>query len=294
MGSSMTPPGLPAPQGTPASVLQQAPQSRQQLAEDVAPIPPSAEELDVAALGGFKFSIDLTKPSPGASPSASAKPTASPKPTPTPSPSPTPSASSSPGAWKGKPTPTPTPSGPRIDAKVTIYPDGTQKPPGDEDSNDERRAPLLKVVLDPSVDVALPSLGAFVFTIPQSEDKEERGYTVALYETRKFHKDRFIDAQLDATSDDGVVRALHAKEAHKLLKGHLYTVILFGDPLPQTPGPYSPPQYPGAPMQYNPQPQQPGYTPQPGMPQQPGLQPQPGFPQQPGFVTPTPYPTPFR
>jgi hypothetical protein len=294
-----------------------APQSRQELADDVAPIAKGATEVPVGQLGGFKFEIDLVKPTPA--PKASASPAASSKsrtaakaaatPSPTPSPSPTAAPTATPASYKGKPTPSPTPSGPRIEAKITIYPDGTQKPPGDADGEESHRVPVVKVVVDPSVDVSLYSLGAFVFTIPKLEQKEGRAFTVALYETRKNRKDRFVDAQLDATSDDlGAVRAQNAKDAHTLSKGHTYTVILFGDPLPETPSPYSPQQYPNTQLHYSPQipqPQMPGFpttpganpfaTPYPGQPGYPG-QPTP-YPGQPGYPypgQPTPYPTPYH
>jgi hypothetical protein len=293
-GAPMTPPG---PQGQQYGVQpNNAPQSRQQIAENVTPIGKDDATVAIAALGGFTVKMDISKPSPppaasGANTSPRATPKPTPKPTPTPSPTPSPSPSPTPGSWKGKPTPTPTPSGPRITAKITIYPDGTQKPPGDADAEQARRVPVVDVLLDPSVDVALYSLGAFSFSIPKTEQEEDRGFTVALYETRKFHKDSLIDSQVDATVDGGVVRAAHAKDAHKLSAGHSYTVILFGDPLPQTPSPYSPPQYPGSQMQYSPQ--------VPQQPQVPGQQqpfftpiPFPGQPGQPGYGAPTPYPSP--
>jgi hypothetical protein len=163
-----------------------------------------------------------------------------------------------------------------------VYPDGTQKPPGDAaEGLAARRVPLVKVAMQPSVDLSLYSLAALRFAIPPAEGQSGRGFTVALYETRKFHKDRLIDSRTDATVADDAVRAEKATDAVKLSKGHTYTAILFGDPLPQTPGPYSAPQYPGTQMMY---PQQPGQPyPQQGLP----------YPARPGFPTPSGYPTPY-
>ncbi len=107
--------------------------------------------------------------------------------------------------------------------------------------------PVVDILLEPSFDLPLYSLGAFAIGIPPGDDLPGRGFTVALYETRKYHKDRLIDDRLDATSAKGVVRADKAKDAIELSKGHEYTLILFGDQLPSTPSPYSPAQYPGAP-----------------------------------------------
>ncbi|MBV9646267.1 MAG: hypothetical protein JO043_02260 [Candidatus Eremiobacteraeota bacterium] len=300
VGSGMNPMTPPVPQGTQYGIVpNNVPQSRQELGEHVALVEKGAHSVDVAQLGGFDFSIDLTKPTPtptvapAKSKTKSAmKPAATASPSPTPAPSPT--ATPANGSWKGKPTPTPTPSGPHIDAKVTIYPDGAQKPPGDSESPQSRRVPVIKVVIDPTVDVHLYSLAAFRFTIPQSEEEQDRGFTVALYETRKYHKDRFIDAQLDAKSQDGVVRAVGAKDAHTLSKDHLYTVILFGDALPQTPSPYSPPQYPGT-TTYPQNPQNSQYPPnqQPYRPPLPGQNP---WATPPPWMTPAPFvtPTPFH
>jgi hypothetical protein len=174
---------------------------------------------------------------------------------------------------------------------MTIYPDGTQKAPGDYDSEQSHRVAVVKLVIDPSVDVNIYSLGAFAFTIPKAEQEEERGFSVALYETRKYHKDNMLDSQLDAASDSaGVVAANNAKDHHTLSAGHSYTVILFGDALPATPSPYSPPQYPGAPVQY---PQQQQQAQPPFGQQQPGLGQQP-FPPRPGTTSPAFTPPPFQ
>ncbi len=178
--------------------------------------------------------------------------------------------------------------------KFTIYPDGTQKAPGDYDSAFTRRVPVVDILLEPSFDLPLYSLGAFAIGIPPGDDLPGRGFTVALYETRKYHKDRLIDDRLDATSVKGVVRADKAKDAIELSKGHEYTLILFGDQLPSTPSPYSPAQYPGAPGFGQPAqlPGTPGTVPQAGYGRPGGAPPLPG---QPGYPSPTPYPfaTPY-
>ncbi len=131
--------------------------------------------------------------------------------------------------------------------KFTIYPDGTQKPPGDFDSEFTRRVPILDVLVMPSTTLKLYSLAALGFVIPSAEQTGSRGFTVALYETRKFHKDRLIEDRVDAQVVNGIVRATNSKDALELSKGHEYTAILFADALAATPSAYSPPNYPGAP-----------------------------------------------
>jgi hypothetical protein len=290
-------PQAPLPQGSygPGVNPNQAPQSRQQTESVSVPVEAAASTLDFSQFDGFGFAIELAKPTAApatADPTASAaakgkkaKPTASPSPSPSPMPTPTPTPTS-----KSHASPSPTPSGPRVDVKLTVYPDGTQKAPGDAESTAVRRVPVVKALMQPSVDVRLYSLGALRFTIPATEQESGRGFTVALYETRKYHKDRLIDWHTDVAADGDVVRADKATDSLKLSKGHAYTVILFGDALPATPGPYSGPQYPGTQMQYPPgqNPGQPGQLGQP-FPPQPG---QPYPPPRPGFPTPTPYPTP--
>jgi hypothetical protein len=282
-------PQSPYPQGINPN---QAPQSRQQIENVSVAVAPSASALDVGQFDGFDLEIDLSKPTAApqtVAPSAPPAGRVSRKASPSPSPSPTPTPSPSP---KSHASPSPTPSGPRIDVKLTAFPDGAQKPPGDADSPDARRVPILKALLQPSVDLALYSLGALRFTIPSGEQESGRGFTVALYETRKFHKDRLIDSRGDLAVDGDVVRALKATGELKLWKGHTYTALLFGDPLPATPSPYSPPQYPGTQMNYPPGQMQPNgqQYPQPGQP----YPPQPGqFPPRPGFATPFPTPSPF-
>ncbi len=131
--------------------------------------------------------------------------------------------------------------------RFTVYPDGTQKPPGDFDSAFTRRVPIVDILFTPSVDLKLYSLAALGIQIPSAEDTPSRGFTVALYETRKFHKDRQVEYHVDAQVSKSVVRATSAKDALSLSKGHEYTLILFGDALAATPSPYSPPGYPGMP-----------------------------------------------
>lgn len=301
LSSGMTPPmSPPMPQGSGYSngvVPQAAPQSRQTIAEAVAPIQKDAARMELATVGGFKVTLNLAKPSPMPTaratgmPAATAHASPTPKATATATPSPAPTATPTAAAKaKSSAAPIATPTGPRIDTKITIYPDGAQKAPGDYDSEQSHRVPVVRLVIDPSVDVNLYSLGAFAFTIPKVEQEEERGFSVALYETRKNHKDNMLDSQLDATSDtSGVVDANNAKDPHTLSAGHTYTVILFGDPLPATPSPYSPPQYPGAPVQYqqNPQQQPPFGQQQPGLGQQP-------YPPRPGVTSPAFTPPPFQ
>jgi hypothetical protein len=290
--------GLPqAPMGPQSAYPQgmypnQAPQSRQHIESVSVAVEPSAPALDVGRFDGFDLEIELAKPTaapetptPSATRAARGARKATPSPSPSPSPSPTPTASP-----KSHASPSPTPSGPRVDVKLTVYPDGAQKPPGDADSQDIRRVPILKALLQPSVDLSLYSLDALRFTIPAAEQQAGRGFTVAVYETRKFHKDKLIDSRTDLSVASDVVRADKATSALKLSKGHTYTVLLFGDPLPATPSPYSPPQYPGTQMNYPPgqgYPQQGQYPQQPGQPYPPGQ-----FPPRPGFATPYPAPTP--
>jgi hypothetical protein len=169
--------------------------------------------------------------------------------------------------------------GPNVSMRFTIYPDGTQKPPGDFDSSFTRRVPIVDVLLKPSVTLKLYSLAALGIQIPSAEDTASRGFTIALYETRRYHKDRLMEDHVDAQIGSGVVRATNSKDALELSKGHEYTAILFGDPLAATPSPYSPPGYPGAPN-----------FGQPGATQGSGLGGPQGPPGQPVHGGPTPYP----
>jgi hypothetical protein len=291
MGGSTMPPSPAGPEGAPNQGIQPAaaPVSRQKVAEVSVPLASAAPQLQASGPNGFGLVIDLTKPAsaaspkPGASATATATAKASAKPSPSPTPKPSPTATPTPaptGSAKPSPAPSGTPSGPAVSMRFTIYPDGTQKPPGDFESDFTRRVPVVDILLKPSVNLKLYSLAALGVQIPSSENTASRGFTVALYETRKFHKDREMEYHVDAQVSDGVVRATSAKDALDLAKGHEYTIILFGDPLAATPSAYSPPNYPGMPGFG--QSQQNGNAP---TMQQPG-----GGSQRPGATPPTPYP----
>ncbi|MEO6991855.1 MAG: hypothetical protein ABI346_02840 [Candidatus Baltobacteraceae bacterium] len=299
-GSYSTGSQLPAPgqYGQQQPVYPQSAPSRQQYVEATVALPSAAPNVVAAELAGFSVRLDLVKPSPtpASSPTPAAstgkKKVASTRPSPSPKASalatstPVPGASPSPSA-----KPKPTPSGPRIQTKLTIYPDGAQKPPGDPENLEGRRVPLAIALMQPSVDLSLYSLDAIHFSVPESERTDKRGFTIALYETRKHHKDREITSRVDVTAaDDGDIAVRGAKDAIQLKKGHAYTAILFADPPAQTPAPVAPaPAYPpSSPTPYGYQQQQyPGQMPygQPGQPGQPVYPGQPGYPQ----VTPTPY-----
>jgi len=279
-------PAPPGPEGAQSQGIQPAAAlvSRQKIAEVSVPVPSAAPQLSGVGPSGFGLVIDLTKPAGAASPkpgaTAAAKASAQPSPSPTPKASPTASPSPAPtGSAKPSPNPSATPSGPAVSMRFTIYPDGTQKPPGDFESEFTRRVPIVDILFKPSVDLKLYSLAALGVQVPSSEITASRGFTIALYETRKFHKDREMEYHVDAQVSDGVVRATSAKDALDLAKGREYTVILFGDPLAATPSAYSPPNYPG--MQGFGQSQQPGNAP---TMQGPGGAPRPGA------TPPTPYP----
>lgn len=241
--------GLPAPPapGVSASV-QAANQSRQRTAAGAVYLASDIHEIPFSPLGGFTLALQLATPSPKPSGPATAAPKARPSgapPTASPSPSPSPTAA---GKKKASPSASSTPSGPKIDTKITIFPEDAPAAPtpaatGNVQNYAERPA-VVRGYMMPAVDIKLYSLAAAVFKLPADQRPEDRGFTIALFESHKHKKWKLLAWTPEATLDDDTVSAADATEPLVLRKKTGYVFVLYGDDLEPTPAPrgsYPPP-----------------------------------------------------
>jgi hypothetical protein len=206
------------------------------------------------------------------------------------------------GAPAGSPSPkashSPNPStataGPRIETKTTVYPDDAPAAPTPIPTGEVqvfiKRVPIIRGYVLPQTDISLFGLGAVRFTVPTTEIAPKRGFTIAIYQEAKHHKDRLIAYDTDAPAS-GSVLASSLSDPIVLKKNAGYLPMLYGDDLGAPPAQVAP-GYP-----------QPGNNPFPaptgsGNPPNSYGQPAPCQPQQPGYPQPQqPYqncsPTPY-
>jgi hypothetical protein len=296
-----------------------ASQSRQQVLEGAVYLTPSTSDVPLPQVDGFGVTVALgtAPPSappdsipsvapvsgpvasaakrrsthlPGASPAPAGSPSSAPSPAPTVSASAPPSAKPSAGAH-----PSPSPSPAKIETKTIAYPDDAPAAPTPEPTGNVqtfvKRTPLVRGYVMPSKDVTLYGLAAIRFTIPSTEETPQRGFTVAVFQSGKKHREKLMDSDTAPTLANDVIASNRTDAPIVLKKDTGYLLMLYGDEAPSTPAPVQA----GYPTPgNNPFPAPSGYaTQQPGMPVQP---PYPGNPTyQPGGPT-NPYatPTPFR
>jgi hypothetical protein len=287
-GNLGTSSGLPQPPGglvTPAAGAI-GNQSRQRTTDGAVFLAGDETSIPFPQIGGFEVSLLLAQPTAGPTlaPGASSAP-ATASPTPKPSPSPSPVASARVFSTSNTPNPNATPTGPKIDTKITIYPEDatdapTPKPTGNVQTYAKRRA-LVRGYLMPHVNLTLYSLAAVRFRIPVEEATSGRGYTIAMFESGKRRRNRVMAWSPDATLSGGSISAPNIGEPLALKKNVGYFVMLYGDELPPTPAPAG--TYPPAGTL--------GTTPRPGTTVAPGgIAPAGGATLQPGTIMTTPTP----
>jgi hypothetical protein len=242
-GSLGTGTGLPAPPGPAVSAAgQNAGQSRQRTAAGAVYLASDMHELPMPPLAGFGMTVELATPTPKASGAAtSVKGKANAAPTAAP-PTASPAASASPAAKKkATPSPSGTPNGPKIDTKITIFPEDAPAAPtpaatGNVQSYAERPAIIRGYIMSP-VDIKLYSLAAIVFKLPADQRPEDRGFSIALFESHKHRKWKVLGWTPDATLDDETVSAADATDPIVLHKKTGYAFVLYGDDLEPTAAP---------------------------------------------------------
>ncbi len=282
-------------------------QSRQRVVEGAVLLASDLKEIPLPAVDGFTVAVELGTPAP-ASPSASASRAATPgrsalrshralgaqllatasasavsvaSTAPSSSPSPQPSGSPSPGAsvpptgrgLRISASPGPSPGAPKIVTKTTVYPDDAPPAPSPQPSGNVQTYAVRKAIVRGYVNSATPldlyGLGAIRFTIPADEQKDGRGFTIALFESGRHRHQSLVAFDADAKVDGNVI-SVSDTQPLILKKDTGYLLMLYGDELPPTPGPvssgYSTPgnnPFPTPTGNYTP-----GY---PGSPQQPGM-----------------------
>ncbi|MBC5799642.1 MAG: hypothetical protein GIW94_06645 [Candidatus Eremiobacteraeota bacterium] len=293
-------------------------QSRQRVVEGAVFLAADLKEIPLPEADGFTVAVELGSPAPAASSAAPSQAAgrspsltsirraarsktasvapASVPPSPSsaapsfgPSPSPSISPAAAPSARGAKPagSPAPSPSPPKIATKTIAYPDDAPAAPSPEPSGNVQTYGVRKALVRGYVNSATPldlyGLGAIRFTIPADEQKDGRGFTIALFESGRHHHQSLIAFDADAKLNGSVV-SVSDTQPLVLRKDTGYLLMLYGDELPSTPAPlssgYPSPgnnPFPAPSVSYGP-----GY---PGYPQQPGM---PGTPNP--FNTPTRYP----
>lgn len=236
--------------------------SRQRVLDGAVTRAPDLDAIPLPALEGFSVSLALGTPTPKPSPSQTPAPATSgsakhsrgvaersahpratlPTASPTPSPEPSVSPSSSPNLSAAASTTAPDASkADKIATKTTIYPDDAPSPPTPQPSGNVqtfiKRTPLVRGYLSAGQDVALYGLGAVRFSIPPAETTAQRGFTVAIFEAGKKHRDKLVAYDAQATQSDGVVASSLANDPLTLKKNTGYLLMLYGDELPATPAP---------------------------------------------------------
>ena len=239
--------GLPAPPGyNPTPSAAAAAILREHTTAGAIYLEKDVAELKFPASAGFGFSLDLGEPGAQPTGAAHAKPTASPSPSPSTAPSPGPSVSPTAAAKskaKSKPTPAPTPSGPRIDTKVTVFPQDAPSAPTPEPTGDTQsfaqRVPVVRSYMMSQTELKLSSLSAVHFKLPKDERPEGRGFTIAVFEQHKHRKYGLIAWEPQATLEGDSVTVDEASTPITLKKKMGYVFVLYGDGLEPTPVPRS-------------------------------------------------------
>jgi len=279
--------------------------SRQRTVDGAVLLTADRKQVPLPTVDGFSVTLDvLSQSTPGPAGSASLTRTVTSHDSPQPELSPVASAAGSPNAdptaKPGGGSPAPAPSAqsssgpnkhaspaPKIVTKTIVYPDDAPAPPSPEPSGDVqtffKRTPIVRGYINAPADLTIAGASALHFTITKSEQLTGRGFTIAIYQTGKRHHERLLADDSNAVLSNNIVGATE-DDPLVLKKDQGYLLMLYGDEVPATPGPY-----PSA--GNNPLPLPSGYTTalpgQPGQPQ-PGQQP-PQVP--PGYATPIPQPT---
>lgn len=147
----------------------------------------------------------------------------------------------SPGAAPSVPaSPGAAPRGPKIATKTTVYPDDAPSAPSPQPSGDVQiyavRKPIVRGYLMAPTPLDLYGLAALRFTIPAQEQKDGRGFTIALFEAGRHRHNTLVAFDADAKLSGDVVSAAAAQPL-VLKKDTGYLLMLYGDELPATPGP---------------------------------------------------------
>jgi len=207
-----------------------------------------------------------------------------------------PAASAKPG-HAASPSPSGSPSLPRIDTKLTVYPDDAPPPPTPMPTGEVqtfiKRGAVARGFVQMGTDVSLYGLGAVRFTLPSAELTSKRGFTIAIYASGKHNHNKLLNYDTDPTISGQIVYSSQTEPSIVLKKGSGYLLMIYGDEEPAAPSTVAP-GYPSPGNNPFPQPSgyaQPGYTQIPGYPQGAPQTPYPGSPQTPypGYPT-TPYP----
>lgn len=241
-----------------------------------------------SALGSHRRRAPKTASSVSTSPAPSARPSGTPSSGPSPSPSVSPAAVPSGRGAAPSASPAPSPGAPKIATKTIAYPDDAPAAPSPEPSGQVQIYGVRKAIVRGYVNSATPldlyGLAAIRFTIPADEQKDGRGFTIALFESGRHHHQSLVAFDANAKLDGSVV-SVSDTQPLVLKKDTGYLLMLYGDELPSTPAPVSS-GYPSPGNNPFPAPSvsyAPGY---PGYPQEPGV---PG--QTPNSLgTPTRYP----
>jgi len=279
LSSPQSSPGAGTNSGKPAAALKHAMGAGAAVATAVASIVPAASATPAPVASG---SPAAPEPSGSASASASGAPAGSPSP-------------------KASHTPNPSTAtaGPKIETKTTVYPDDAPAAPTPIPTGEVqvfiKRVAIVRGYVLPATDISLFGLGAVRFTVPTAEIAPKRGFTIAIYQEGKHHKDRLIAYDTDP-SVSGSVLASALADPVILKKNAGYLLMLYGDDLGAPPAQVAP-GYPQPGNNPFPTPTGSGYPPNSyqqqqapcSQPQQPGY-PQPQQPYQ--NCSPTPY-SPF-
>jgi hypothetical protein len=215
------------------------------------------------------------------------------------SPVPSGSASARPAGPSGKTargasgaSPGPQPSGPKIDTKLTVYPEDAPAAPTPAPTGNVqtylKRVALVRGYLFSHTELTLAGLSGVHFTIPPDEQTPNRGFTVAIFDQSKKHHDHLLAWDTNAVPAGGTISATASPSPIPLKKDTGYAFLLYGDELA--------PAAPAAGGSYPPPGNNPFVTPVPG-----GAAPN-SYATVPGnnpYATPTPYnpyatPTPYN
>jgi hypothetical protein len=199
-------------------------------------------------------------------------------------------------------SPSPQPSGPKIDTKLTVYPEDAPAAPTPAPTGNVqtflKRVALVRGFLVSHTELTLAGVGAVRFTVPSDELTPNRGFTVAIFDQSKKHHDHLVAYDANATASGSTISApAGSANAIPLKKGVGYAFLLYGDELaPAAPAPGGSYPPPGNNPFVTPVPGGAAPNPNaPGNPANPYATPAPNNP----YATPTPYnpyatPTPYN
>ncbi|MGB8203845.1 MAG: hypothetical protein WCE83_04145, partial [Candidatus Baltobacteraceae bacterium] len=146
-------------------------------------------------------------------------------------------------------SPSPQASGPKIDTKLTVYPEDAPAAPTPAPTGNVqtfiKRVAIVRGFLFSRTELSLAGLSAVRFTVPSDELPPNRGFTVAIFDQSKKHHDRLVAWDANAASTGGTIGATASPSPIPLKKGVGYAFLLYGDPLvsaaPAATGSYPPP-----------------------------------------------------